>query len=440
MKNIYLDTNVEQLTNDYPELIDILVEAGFKEMKNPAMRHSMGKFMTLDRGAQIKGIDLEQLKETLKEHGFQIVESRQQLLQSYLERLNQGEDLESVRADFVENFKNVDASEIMEAEQFLLNNGTPLEDVQQLCDIHSALFHGNTTNIVEQEKAMMATRLPGHPLHTFVEENAKFGELLLDIQKSQDFTRLDELGDIKIHYAKKGDLLYPNLKVKYGVSGPNDVMWTVDDELRDELTQLIKDPSDTQKVNAWIERAAEMVYKENEILYPLCMEHFTQEEWEQIYLDSQDYDDVFGVHETWDIENKKGNVEVSDKEIIMPGGHLNVHQLTAMLNAIPGEISFVDEDNINRYFNEGEKVFKRPSMAIDREVFSCHPPKIEMMVRAIIDDFRSGKRDDVKVWMEKQGKPFLVNYIAVRDSNKNYVGTMEFVLDMSEAKSHFVEA
>ena len=121
----------------------------------------------------------------------------------------------------------------------------------------------------------------------------------------------------------------------------------------------------------------------------------------------------------------------------MPGGHMTVAQLTAMLNAIPLEISFVDADNINRFFNEGHKVFKRPLMAIDREVFSCHPPKIEPMVRRIIDSFRDGTRDKVPVWMEKNGRTMLVTYMAVRDRNHAYVGTMELVQDMEFAKDHF---
>lgn len=89
----------------------------------------------------------------------------------------------------------------------------------------------------------------------------------------------------------------------------------------------------------------------------------------------------------------------------MPGGHLTVAQLTAMLNTIPMEITFVDEDNINRFFNEGPKDFKRPGMAIDREVFSCHPPKVEQQVRHIIGEFRKGTLDKVPIWMEKNGKP-----------------------------------
>ena len=127
----------------------------------------------------------------------------------------------------------------------------------------------------------------------------------------------------------------------------------------------------------------------------------------------------------------------NNDEIVMPGGHVTLEQLTALLNTIPVEITFVDENNINRYFNEGPKLFKRPSMAIDREVFSCHPPKIEPMVRTIIEDFRNGVRDEFPVWVEKQGKTMLVKYMAVRDKDGKYLGTAEFVQEMDFAKEHF---
>ena len=123
----------------------------------------------------------------------------------------------------------------------------------------------------------------------------------------------------------------------------------------------------------------------------------------------------------------------------MPGGSLTREQLTALLNTIPMEITFVDAANINRFFNEtkGPKAFKRPAMALGREVFSCHPPKVEPMVRQIIDDFRNNRRDEVPVWMEKNGRTFLVKYMAVRDKAGNYLGTVEVVQDMEFAKEHF---
>ena len=83
-------------------------------------------------------------------------------------------------------------------------------------------------------------------------------------------------------------------------------------------------------------------------------------------------------------------------------------------------------------------MFKRPLAALNREVFSCHPPKIEPMVRQIIGDFRDGNRDFVEVWMEKEGRTMLVKYMAVRDGAGKYLGTLELVQDMDFAKEHFL--
>ena len=219
-----------------------------------------------------------------------------------------------------------------------------------------------------------------------------------------------------------------------------------------------------------------MIYKEENILFPMCAMQFRKEEWIQIYFDSKDYEPCFSVlHTEWkeaeesriskepgrEVGKEPGNTledllrrvealegkakqsvsefsdSLADGEIVMPGGHLKKQELIAMLNTIPVEITFVDKDNINRFFNEGPKVFKRPQMAIDREVFSCHPPKVEPMVRTIIGNFREGKEEEVPIWMEKGGKPFLVRYMAVRDREKNYVGTLEAVTDMTEVKEYF---
>ncbi len=386
-------------------------------------------------------------------------------IKTYLKRLGAGEKIESVREDFVREFREVDPAEIMQAEQELLKEGTPLEEVQRLCDVHAALFHGTTTeerianaekSVAEamKEKRMTATaeltKIPGHPLHTFTLENDALEEILKKCREAAkagqvDASLLEELRQLAIHYAKKGDLLYPHLKVKYGISGPSAVMWTVDDEIRDELTALAKakrrDEEWMKRFEAVLVRIDEMIYKEANILFPNCALNFSTEEWYDIYRDSKDYAECFGVpNGVWDeaenAERTKSGA-ATDGEIVMPGGHLTVEQLTAMLNTIPLEISFVDTDNINRFFNEGPKVFKRPGMAIGREVFSCHPPKIEQRVRRIIEEFRNGTLDQVPVWMNKNGRTMLVTYMAVRDRDNNYLGTLELVQDMEFAKEHF---
>lgn len=390
-------------------------------------------------------------------------ENRAELLKKYLKRLGEGESLESVRSDFVEKFSEVDASEIMKAEQELLSEGTPLTEVQKLCDIHAALFHGATIEekIANAEKgvsgsvdysdkhtkALRLEKIIGHPLYTFTKENEALTELLNKYNETKDINVLAVIRDVSIHYAKKGDLIYPQLNVRHGISGPSDVMWTVDDEIRDEFASLMKEDIHNEKWNqrleAVLKRIEDMIYKEQNILFPNCAVNFTEDEWIGIYHDSKDYAVCFGVeNEIWDkAENKSTKAanksEYSKEEIVMPGGHMTIEQLTALLNTIPLEISFIDDNNINRFFNEGPKVFKRPGMAIDREVFSCHPPKIEPMVRAIIEDFRNNKRDSVQVWTEKGGRSMLVTYMAVRDKEENYIGTVELVQDMEFAKEHF---
>lgn len=498
-KKLDLNKSVFELTEEYPELIDIMAKLGFTEITKKPVLHSVGKLMTIPNGAKMKNISMMDVVTTLMANGFELEgkmpkikmpdpaketvpaassDDRTEQLKAYLRRLGEGEDLESVRADFVRDFGEVDAAEIMKAEQELMREGTPLSEVQRLCDIHSALFHGATREeqIANAEKAVeeslqrrriqaeLARRdsypkkdysdkkaraagleaVAGHPLQTLTKENEVLTALLAEYSNTHDPSLISQIRELSIHYAKKGDLLYPLLKVKYGVSGPSDVMWTVDDEIRDELGALdretVRDEAWNAGIDAVLKRAEEMIYKEQNILFPICAVNFTEDEWEGIYRDARDYAVCFGIQsETWeDAETATlPMVSVSNEEIVMPGGHLTLAQLTALLNTIPMEITFVDADNYNRFFNEGPKVFKRPGMAIDREVFSCHPPKIEPMVRQIIGDFRAGRRDSVPVWMEKGGRTMLVKYMAVRDNAGNYVGTVELVQDMEFAKEHF---
>ena len=434
-------------------------------------------------------------------------------LKSYLKRLGEGESLEAVRKDFAAEFQGVEASEIMKAEEAILAEGTPITEVQKLCDVHSALFHGTTDYSNKYEKSAALSEVKGHPLQTFTRENEaltklidRMKELLHDTDETtgsgslpvdekqvdtgnlpQIAAQLLKIREVAVHYAKKGDLLYPHLNARYGIAGPSAVMWTADDEIRDELGALCKalqKGREAAEQNAtgsfqssqwdvkWLERlqkvlmrAEEMIYKENHILFPNCAVNFTEEDWMGIYRDAKDYADCLGVHgEVWEEaenwlrkekeakktvfkgtkdgqdsegEEDRAGSNFSDGVIHMPGGHMTIRQLTALLNTIPLEISFIDAEDRNCYFNEGPKVFKRAQMALGRSVFTCHPPKVETMVRRIIGEFREGTLDRVPVWMDKGGRTMLVIYMAVRDESGEYMGTMELVQDMEFAKEHF---
>ena len=542
-KKLDLSKSVYDLVTEYPEVVDIMKELGFSEITNKVMLNSVGKIMTIPKGAKMKGVSMIDIVGAFMKAGFTLTgempnlsgddtqgasmppsgvaavnsastaptaptaaatavkaesveasanavvsktqensenktddsvqdtvqdSERVEQLKSFLKRLGTGEELGAVREDFVSQFAHVEASEIMKAEQGLMREGTPLAEVQQLCDLHSALFHGSTIHeqmdaehakveavLEAQEKSQSVVTLVetvGHPLNRLTEENKALDALIEATKvkvasKTATIDDVNEVRQVSIHYAKKGDLLYPHLKVAYDISGPSLVMWTVDGDIRDGFGRLARaesiDDAWYEEFDGLLTRAQEMIYKEQNILFPICAENFSTEEWYQIYKDTEQYEEIFGVERVaWTeaesaLAAKAAPTSGDSNTIALIGGSLTLEQLDAMLNTMPMEITFVDHVDINRYFNDGEKVFKRPTTAIGRDVFSCHPPKVEPIVRGIIESFRNGERDNVAVWLEKVGRPFYVNYMAVRDQNNNYLGTLELVQDMQFAKEHF---
>lgn len=177
VKKLDLGKPVYELVKEYPELIEILKGLGFSEIVKPAMLHSVGRITTIPKGAKMRDISMMKVVPTLISNGFELIgdmpiisgensvefkaespkqETSTEILKDYLRRLGNGEDLENVRNEFVEKFSDVDASEIMKAEQELIKEGTPVTEVQKLCDVHSALFHGATREekIANAEKAV----------------------------------------------------------------------------------------------------------------------------------------------------------------------------------------------------------------------------------------------------------------------------------------------
>lgn len=83
----------------------------------------------------------------------------------------------------------------------------------------------------KKELAAALATIPGHPLHTLTRENqvlaAWISHAIAALDQGVDVSSwLFKIRELAVHYAKKGDLLYPLLKVRYEVAGPSDLMWT----------------------------------------------------------------------------------------------------------------------------------------------------------------------------------------------------------------------
>lgn len=423
---IDINMPVADLIKDNDKLKNDLIDLGFNALANPLMVSTVGKKMSLKRGASM--MKIENLEDKLSALGYEISDSsqdpevieRKKLIKSFIERLTAGEDLESVRADFRANFEGVSSAEIMDAEEELLASGMDKAEVRKLCDVHSSLFHGMTEN--ENEK----TSYDDIPfISYFARENQKIKEIL--DKNDGDFEKLR--GILAKHYKKKGDLIYPILKAKYNKPGPSDVMWAVDIEIVNNIKKALKLQNE-DLLEKSIERAKEMTYKEENILYPLMKDTLTSQDLAILYEDLADYDhDLVAYNQ----EETASKALADDNYIHFARGKMRIDQLEAMLDTMEIEITFVDENDINSYYNnhEGAKLFKRPKSSLGREVYSCHPPQVEPIVRGLIKDFKEGKRDSFKLVKNIGGKDIAIGYFAVRDKKGAYKGVLETVQDLS---------
>ena len=477
MKELNLNKTVATLVKEYPELKQIMVELGFQDITSPMALKFMGKVMTIPKGAAIKGIPMERILKALTDHGFHVTgipgqddaevlpgtaEDRNTKLKNLILRLNNGEDLEAVRADFVREFESVSVHDIVKAEQGLIDDGMPMLEVQKLCDLHSALFHGKTEAEIwaEEEQAAQSTEAEvpaGHPVDVLRRENRALEQILdkaFAALEHEDAAALSAqlriLREISTLYSKKESILMPML-LHHGVTGPNDVMWGVDDEIKAEVARLDQQltaeafAQEKDAAKAVLERMKEMIYKEEAIFFPLCLEHLTEEEWLDAYRDLPEMGFVFIENAPkWEeaeialAARAQAVPETMENGVLhFPAGKLTMAQLKGLFKILPIDITFIDENDVNRFYTNEGKVFSRPLSSLDRSTYECHPDRVKPMVRQLLDDFKSGARDYMEVWTPNDDHPVRMLYFAVRDEQGKYLGAAELVEDFTSVKERF---
>jgi DUF438 domain-containing protein len=123
---------------------------------------------------------------------------------------------------------------------------------------------------------------------------------------------------------------------------------------------------------------------------------------------------------------------ISEGYIKMETGILSLKQLELLLNHLPVDITFIDQDDVVRYFSHGkERIFARTKAVIDRTVQNCHPPRSVHTFEELLVDFKSGKKDSEDFWIKFKDKYVYIRYFAVRDEFGNYIGTLEFTQNIA---------
>jgi len=391
-------------------------------------------------------------------------EHRIETLKHIIKHLHSGQAPEQVRSQLAELVRQTDATEIAAMEQELIAEGMSVQEVQSMCDLHASVLQDFIAPPPGREVP------PGHPVDTLRRENQALAasvraarEALRDLAQppSGDEAEaallrlrvaLNELMDVEKHYSRKEHLLFSFLE-RHGITGPSKVMWGKDDETRALLKAAhdvaarfqtasgVRPERLAEAIEPALRAIEEMIYKEENILFPMALETLTEDEWAEIHMQSPQYgwclvDPREGYRPPEQAAPVNPLKPPSDSSVVFPNGSLTFEQLEAIFRTLPVDLTFVDADDTVRFFSEGpERIFSRSRAVIGRKVQHCHPPKSVNVVDQILSEFKAGRQNVAEFWINFHGRFVHIRYFAVRDPQGAYLGTLEVTQDLTPLRA-----
>jgi len=300
-----------------------------------------------------------------------------------------------------------------------------------------------------------------HPIHILMQEHSsllgiagEFQGIAEELRKAGDADadsrqRLDHvvahLRESESHYLREENVLFPFLE-KHGVTQPPAMMWAEHDEIRrvkKGVYELVDagdwGPHLTAAASSLAELLASHFNKENGVLFPMAIEVITKEEWVEI----RDQFDELGyccftperAPSPAAAKAEPSRAQEASGVVQFETGSLSPAQLSAVLDTLPVDVTFIDQDDRVRYFNSSaDMIFGRTKAVIGRTVQQCHPEKSLHVVNQLINDLKSGRRDAADFWITFKGRLVYIRYFAVRDRGGEYLGCLEVTQDITDIK------
>jgi len=435
-------TKILPIMDKYTKVYDEIYKLNpkIKRLKNPIARKTIGKKATIKWVSNLLNIPIEKLISIIKKgiessSGELTYEERKDILKDILVKIHEGGEFEELKEMFRKAVGDITAPEIGQLEQELINEGVlEIKDIAKLSDLHVALFKESL-----DEKPDYDT-IPGHPVHTYLQENLEIANLIRRIRTAHGDEKLSlfkQLSQVEVHYARKENQVFPILE-KIGISGPPQVMWAVHDKIRAGLkTEKI------EEIEPVLVQVEDMIYKEEHILIPMIMEGFEESNWLSIRDGEEEIGYAFGVipGTMWkpisasDVHKPVEDKSIGDK-LNLDVGSLSPEQINIMLKTLPVDITFVDDkDEVAYYSDTEDRIFPRSKGIIGRKVQKCHPPDSVHIVEDILNKFKAGEKDVAEFWIQMEGNFIMIRYFAMRDGEGKYVGTLEVSQELSHLRT-----
>ncbi|MBS7605156.1 MAG: DUF438 domain-containing protein [Candidatus Bathyarchaeia archaeon] len=419
----------------------------------------------------------------------QISREKIETLKNILKELHKGSSIEELKRKFKDALEGISPSDIPLAEQELLEEGIPISEILRLCDLHIELLRDLLC------PAELKSIPKGHPLELLSRENERiyklaealniYAESLSKAEPNEAISYLraiidvvSELRRFRLHYRKIQMLIFPYLE-RRGITAVPRVLWGKEDQAVLKIRELailiergLSDPSSyaksvAEKARELAKDLTDLIFREERILFPSISVLFSEGEWAAIHEEAKRIGYLIPIEVEWtpkakpilphevsgvitpeQIEKLPDEFRFaaiatlapdtyqarSEGDLEFETGFLSRDEVEAIFRHLPIELTYADTNDRVVFFSESifRKGFARTKTLIGRRVEYCHPPRLESLIRNIVNELKGGKIDHREYWTRLGDRIIRVIVTAVRDKDGNYLGTLEMVEDLTE--------
>lgn len=422
-------------------------------------------------------------------------------VKNLLKKIHSGASVEELKDRFRELLSTVSPLEIPLIEQELVREGIPVSEILKMCDLHVELFRDSLASrelgdvprghpvylLVKENDVLLKKSEVLRVVASVLLSSANLDEVGKYLEELS--TVLRDLKKIKLHYRKIQMLIFPYLE-RRGITAVPRVMWGREDQvivkLR-ELSELVdstpRPPADATLARNIARRALEvsqeisdLVFRENKILYPATLALLSTGEWAAIAEEARRF--------PWLVQIESGEWSPSEKPVmpyevtptltedqveklppefkfmalskgIVPDtydiresgdlelgtGFLSAEEVSGVFRSLPIEVTYANKDDRVKFYSESELSggFARARTIVGRKVEFCHPPRLELTVRKVVDAVKSGKAPYREFWTKSGDRVMRVIIAPVKNARGEIIGTVEVVEDLTDVITNVEE-
>ena len=390
---------------------------------------------------------------------MKINETRVSRLVDYVHGVLKKQDGKTLYLEFRPEIEAVTPQEVFEILYRVWSSGTSHEDILSVLDKVINVFYHALSNYNWPKPE------PGTFIDLMLRENeamnAKMDQVKAVLKQGKTLDNRDKLLaaltpllEFDAHYLKKENILFPVMEQRMARFEGVAIMWALHGATRTSLKRVMQMLTEAtapeQEINAELGQLffnmIGLDQKESLILYPCASEALDPDTFKAMthqsfeygfpYLDPQTLPEpVFADG----LGAPNPTPTFHGLEINTGTGTLSADQLVLILDALPVDMTYVDENDKVRYFSRPkDRFFPRSAAIIGRDVRYCHPPESVEKVLEIVQAFKEGRQDTASFWIDLRGRKVLIQYFALRtpgdsaDDPPTYHGVLEVSQDITD--------